>query len=84
MMKSRIRYSIQLANLTNSSNILEYNPDLIKEGTKLGVGGFGKVIKGTYFSLKVAIKKIKQYNSKALYREIFIMNKFSHPFIPKL
>ena len=84
MIKSRVRYSIQLTNLTNSSNILEYNPDYVKEGTKLGTGGFGKVIEGKYYALKFAIKKIKQYNSKSLYREIFIMKKFSHPYIPKL
>jgi len=64
--------------------VLEYKGSEIKEGCKLGTGGFGKVIQGTYYSLKIAIKKIKEYNSKALYREIFIMKKFAHPFIPRL
>jgi len=82
--KKQKSYSLELSHLIYSSSILEYKQSEITEGAKLGTGGFGKVVEGLYKTLKFAIKKIKQYDSKAIYRELFIMKKFSHPYIPQL
>ena len=85
MNKLKLRsYSIDLSVLLHSSSILEYKQNEVIEGEKLGIGGFSKVVEGMFKTLKFAIKKIKQYNSKAMYRELYIMKKFTHPYIPKL
>ena len=50
---------------------------------KIGSGGFGKVIGGNYFNLPIAIKKMKNFNYEAFYKEINMIRLFRHPFIPR-
>ena len=66
------------------NNILEFDPTFIKEGIKLGSGGFGKVVEGFFKSTKFAIKKLKDYEPESLFSELAILKIYTHPYIPRL
>ena len=80
--KTKETFDMELNEMIESSDFMEFNSSFLIEGSKLGSGAFGKVFLGIYKSLKLAIKRIKEYNSKNLFREIYIMKKVSHPYIP--
>ncbi len=61
---------------------LDYSKLII--GQKIAQGGFAKIFKGSYIDIPVAIKKLKNFDFDNFYREINIMRKVRHPFVPKL
>ncbi len=83
-LKTEEEFENGLQNLICSHNIVEFNKRDLVEGNKLGQGGFGKVISASYLSMKCAIKKIREYHPKEIFRELYIMRKYSHPSIPGL
>ena len=80
----QFNYDFDESEYTLISNILEFDGNLIKEGKKLGSGGFGKVVEGHYKCMNFAIKKLRSCENRMLFRELAIMRKFSHPYIPNL
>jgi serine/threonine protein kinase len=69
-----------LNNLTNKG-ILEFNN--IKQGKKIGEGGFGTVFEGYYKTLPIAIKEIRESSSDyETLKELKILKSLNHPKIP--
>jgi serine/threonine protein kinase len=84
ILKTEEEFENSLQNLISCHNIVEFNKRDFVEGNKLGQGGFGKVISASYLSMKCAIKKIREYHPKEIFRELYIMRKYTHPSIPGL
>ena len=80
--KSLSDFDNDLKSLLFKSKILEFDANTIEENEKIGSGGFGKVFKGKYLSLNLAIKKLKEYNPKHILREMKILRLYNYPFIP--
>ena len=68
-------------------DILRLTPkqsEKIIEIKKIGSGGFGKVMSGTYLTLPIAIKKMKNFKFEDFYREINVIRQFRHIYVPNL
>lgn len=61
-----------------------FNKKDIKEKKKIGSGGFGKVIAGTFKNLEIAIKKFFKFIEADFLREFTIIKKLRHNNIPQL
>jgi serine/threonine protein kinase len=64
--------------------ILQLNNKNLLEKEKIGTGGFGKVMKGYYHTIPVAIKKLKVFVMKNFLRETKVLKVFRHVNVPML
>ena len=71
-------------NMIQNLNILKMNKERLKELNKIGSGGFASVKAGFYLSLPIAIKKLKNCNLKDFLREISLVKRFKHSYVPNL
>lgn len=60
------------------------SPSDIVEEKKIGSGGFGKVMSGSYKSLSCAVKILKEFDMDEFLKEIKILIMFKHVYIPLL
>lgn len=56
----------------------------VKELKKIGSGGFGKVMSGSFLTLPIAIKKMKNFKYEEFYKEINMIRRFNHKYVPSL
>ena len=64
--------------------VVKLEKEKVNERKRIGIGGFSKVLSGLYLSLPVAIKKLKNCNYKDFFKEISLINRFKHYYVPVL
>lgn len=64
--------------------IPQLHSDKLEKQEKIGAGGFGKVMKGRYQNIPVAIKKLLKFDLNNFLREIKVLKKVKHPYVPLL
>jgi serine/threonine protein kinase len=64
--------------------VVNFEKERLCERKRIGTGGFSKVISGVYISLPVAIKKLKNLNYKEFFKEISLIHRFKHKYVPSL
>jgi len=67
----------------DSSVVKKYQPDEIVVGVKLGSGAFSEVYLGELRGVPVALKLLRNLNSRILSQEISLLTKFDHPNVVK-
>ena len=84
MIENKEKYYEDLVSKLNVLCLEEKNQNSLKEMKKIGSGAFGKVISGSYLTLPIAIKKMKNFKYEEFYKEINVIKRFHHNYVPSL
>jgi serine/threonine protein kinase len=80
---SKIDKRMGIESIINYRDLNVLSSDVLKLDKEIGSGGFGKVLKGTYYDMPIIVKVLHKINTRNYTNEIANVYKYRHPNIPK-